>query len=45
MKLLVIGCNGQLGWEICRQGEEKGFDIMLPLWEDSQDVMLRRFYQ
>lgn len=26
MKLLVIGCNGQLGWEICRQSKEKGFD-------------------
>jgi dTDP-4-dehydrorhamnose reductase len=28
MKLLVLGCNGQLGWEICRQGEDRGFDII-----------------
>jgi len=28
MKILVIGSNGQLGWEICRQGKERGFDII-----------------
>ncbi len=28
MKILVIGNNGQLGWEICRQREERGFDII-----------------
>ncbi len=28
MNLLIIGCNGQLGWEICRQGKERGFDII-----------------
>ncbi|MBN2418440.1 MAG: sugar nucleotide-binding protein, partial [Deltaproteobacteria bacterium] len=28
MKLLVIGSNGQLGWEICRQGMERGFEII-----------------
>ena len=28
MKLLVIGANGQLGWELCRRGEKQGFDIV-----------------
>ena len=28
MKLLVIGANGQLGWEVCRRGEKQGFDIV-----------------
>jgi dTDP-4-dehydrorhamnose reductase len=27
MKLLVIGENGQLGWEVCRQGKNQGIDI------------------
>jgi dTDP-4-dehydrorhamnose reductase len=30
MKLLVTGSNGQLGWELCQRGNEKGFQI-LPL--------------
>ncbi len=28
MKILVTGSNGQLGWEICRQGKERGISIM-----------------
>ncbi|MBW1737856.1 MAG: dTDP-4-dehydrorhamnose reductase [Deltaproteobacteria bacterium] len=28
MKLLVIGENGQLGWEVCRKGKNQGFDIV-----------------
>lgn len=28
MKLLVIGANGQLGWEVCRRGEKNGFAIV-----------------
>ncbi|MBW2169282.1 MAG: sugar nucleotide-binding protein, partial [Deltaproteobacteria bacterium] len=28
MKILVIGANGQLGWELCRKGIEEGFDII-----------------
>jgi dTDP-4-dehydrorhamnose reductase len=28
MKVLVIGSNGQLGWELCRGGEKRGFDIV-----------------
>jgi len=27
MKLLVIGENGQLGWEICRKGKNQGIDM------------------
>ncbi len=27
MKILVIGSNGQLGWELCRRGKNNGFDI------------------
>jgi dTDP-4-dehydrorhamnose reductase len=26
IKLLIIGSNGQLGWELGRQGQEQGFD-------------------
>jgi len=28
MRVLVIGANGQLGWELCRRGGEQGFDIV-----------------
>jgi len=28
MKYLIIGSNGQLGWELCRRGERRGFDII-----------------
>jgi len=28
MKVLVIGSNGQLGWELYRKGEEQGFDMV-----------------
>jgi dTDP-4-dehydrorhamnose reductase len=28
MKYLIIGSNGQLGWEVCRQGKNKGIDIL-----------------
>jgi len=28
MKLLVIGSNGQLGWELCRQGKERSHDLI-----------------
>ncbi len=27
MKILVIGSNGQLGWELCRRSGNYGFDI------------------
>ena len=30
MRVLVIGANGQLGWELCRRGKQYRFDI-LPL--------------
>ena len=26
MKILIIGANGQLGWELCRRGKIKGFE-------------------
>ena len=28
MKILIIGSNGQLGWELCKKGEEQGFGIV-----------------
>jgi len=28
MKLLVIGENGQLGWEVCRKGKNQGIDVL-----------------
>lgn len=28
MKLLIIGSNGQLGWELCKRGGKRGFDII-----------------
>jgi dTDP-4-dehydrorhamnose reductase len=29
MRILITGSNGQLGWELCRQGKERGFDLVL----------------
>jgi dTDP-4-dehydrorhamnose reductase len=28
VRVLVIGANGQLGWELCRRGKKKGFEII-----------------
>jgi dTDP-4-dehydrorhamnose reductase len=28
MKLLITGCKGQLGWELCRQGKDRGYDLI-----------------
>ncbi|SPD73888.1 dTDP-4-dehydrorhamnose reductase [uncultured Desulfobacterium sp.] len=28
MKIFVIGSKGQLGWELCRRGKDRGFDIL-----------------
>jgi dTDP-4-dehydrorhamnose reductase len=28
MRVLVIGANGQLGWELCKRGKNDGFDIV-----------------
>ena len=28
MRVLVLGAKGQLGWELCRRGDEQGFDIL-----------------
>ncbi len=28
MKIVVVGANGQLGWELCRQAKPAGFDVM-----------------
>ena len=28
MKILILGSNGQLGWELCRQAPKHGFDII-----------------
>ena len=28
MNVLVIGANGQLGWEVCQRGKKQGFDIV-----------------
>jgi len=28
MKLLIIGSNGQLGWELCQRGKPHGFNII-----------------
>jgi len=36
MKALVIGANGQLGWELCRRAPRRGFDVVpldLPLFD------------
>ncbi|MBW1717888.1 MAG: sugar nucleotide-binding protein, partial [Deltaproteobacteria bacterium] len=40
MKILVIGANGQLGWELCRKGTEEGFDI-IPLDLPDFDITKR----
>ena len=28
MKIIVIGANGQLGWELCKRGEQMDFNIL-----------------
>ena len=28
MKILIIGSNGQVGWELCKRGKSHGFDII-----------------
>ena len=28
MRIIVIGSNGQLGWELCRRGKQHGFEII-----------------
>src|SRR4030042_1298133 len=28
MRILIIGSNGQLGWELCRQAKERGHDLV-----------------
>jgi dTDP-4-dehydrorhamnose reductase len=45
MKLLIIGSNGQLGWELGRQGQEQGFDILpldLPEFDLTDSAELKR---
>ena len=37
MKALVTGSNGQLGWEVCRQGKERGYGI-LPAYSADMDI-------
>jgi len=36
MKVLIIGANGQLGWELCRRAASRGFDVVsvdLPVFD------------
>jgi len=36
MQLLVTGSDGQLGWELCRQGKDRGYDLIpldLPVFD------------
>jgi dTDP-4-dehydrorhamnose reductase len=45
MKLLIIGSNGQLGWELCRRGGKRGFDIValdLPEFDITDDSQVKR---
>jgi len=28
MRILIVGSNGQLGWELCRQGKDRGLDLI-----------------
>jgi dTDP-4-dehydrorhamnose reductase len=45
MKILVIGANGQLGWELCRKGISAGFDILpldLPEFDISDRPSVRK---
>ena len=44
MKILITGCNGQLGWELCRQAPDKGFDIIpfdLPEFDITQPDIVK----
>jgi dTDP-4-dehydrorhamnose reductase len=45
MKILVIGATGQLGWELCRRGRDKGFDILaldLPDFDITDPLQVQR---
>jgi dTDP-4-dehydrorhamnose reductase len=45
MKILVVGANGQLGWELCRKGEKQGFEIVsldLPEFDISDPLAVKR---
>jgi len=45
MKLLVIGENGQLGWELCIRGANQGFDIValdLPEFDITEPSIVKK---
>jgi dTDP-4-dehydrorhamnose reductase len=45
MKLLVIGENGQLGWEVCREGKNQGIDVSgldLPDFDVTEPSMVKK---
>ena len=45
MKVVVIGANGQLGWEVCRRGEKQGFDIVsldLPEFDITEPLAVKK---
>jgi len=45
MKILVTGSNGQLGWEICRQGKERGIltiPLDIPEFDITDNVAIER---
>ena len=45
MNLLITGSNGQLGWELCSQGKERGIFIVpldLPEFDITDEVAVKR---
>lgn len=44
MKALIIGANGQLGWELCRGAARRGFDFVpldLPMFDMTNPVQVK----
>jgi len=47
MKLLITGSNGQLGWELCRQGKDRGFSTVpldIPEFDITDEASVRKVF-
>ena len=45
MKILVIGSNGQLGWELCGRGKTHGFEVIpldIPEFDVTDPVAVKK---
>lgn len=45
MKIIVIGSNGQLGWELCRRAKPHGFEVIpldIPEFDVADPILVRK---